>query len=204
MQSYSQQPPSYGLTAFRLRNFEPFRRALLQRPYFREHAALAEERARDPGSGASSSLAYSQLQASAFNVCLSDNLTFDAGLGVETVYTALRGPVGAEVPAGHPAAAGARAGAVVAPWQLINHMPNSAALVNKAGLIRSLHRFYSSAEGGGGADAAAVSQHVFECVCLRWGRGPRALLRGRGGACINAGLAHLRELGEPPSPPSPR
>jgi hypothetical protein len=155
-----EQPPSYGLTCFRLRNLEPFRRALVQRPYFRESADITAARAADPGSSAASSLAYAQLQASAFNVCISDNLTFDAGLGAETVYTALRGPCGADLPAGHPAAAGARAGAVVAPWQLLNHMPNSAALVNKAGLIRSLHRYYSSPEGGG-ADAA---QHVFECV----------------------------------------
>jgi hypothetical protein len=161
MASYG-PPPSYGLTCFRLRNFEPFRRALAQRPYFRESPEVAAERARDPGSGEASSLAYSELQASAFNVCLSDNLTFDAGLGVETVFTALRGPCGAALPAGHPAAAAARAGAVVAPWQLLNHMPNSAALVNKAGLVRSLHRFYSSPESGGGGAAAAA--HVFECV----------------------------------------
>ena len=163
------QPPSYGVTAFRLRNLDPLRRALSLRPYFREPPEVAAERARDPGSGPASALAYASLQRSAFNVCLSDNLTFDAGFGVETVFTVLRGPSGAELPHGHPAAAGAARG-VVAPWQLLNHMPNSSALINKAGLIRSLHRFYTSAEGGGGgggggaAASAAAQQHVFECV----------------------------------------
>ena len=151
------QPSSYGVVCLGLRNQEPLLHALQQRVSFREDAALATERLRSPHSLAAP---LALLRSNAFNVLLSDRLAFDAGSGQETVFTCLRGPSGADLPAGHPAIPpGEEAfpeACVVAPWQLVNHLPNSPALVNKAGLIRSLYRHYKAAQQG------AYSPHVFE------------------------------------------
>ncbi len=151
------QPGSYGVVCLGLRNQEPLLHALLQRASFREDAALAAERVRSPLAPAAPLAA---LRASAFNVCLSDRLCFDGGFGLETLFTCLRGPCGAALPQGHPAlppnSSELPDTVVVAPWQLINHLPNSFALVNKAGLIRSLYRRYKASQQG------SYAPHVFE------------------------------------------
>jgi hypothetical protein len=159
MAQQMQPPTSYGVVCLGLRNQEALLYALLQRASFCEDAALKAMRVRAPLALAGP---LALLRASAFNVCLSDRLCFDAGFGQETLFTCLRGPCGAALPMGHPAIPpGEEAlpeGALVAPFQLINHLPNTFALVNKAGLIRSLYRRYKNAQQG------SYAPHVFECV----------------------------------------
>jgi len=155
------QPNSYGVVALGLQNQEPLLHALLQRASFREDPALAQERVRSGPHELAAPLGYAR--GSFFNVLLSDRLCFDAGFGVETVFTCLRGPAGADVPQGHPATPPGEQTfppkLVVAQWQIVNHLPNSFSLVNKAGLIRSLYRRFKTSQQG-----AASSPHVFECV----------------------------------------
>jgi len=157
------QPPSYGVCAFALKSQEQLLRALIQRPYFREDASLSSERSSDPLSPSSISSALSILRSNAFNVCLSDRLITDIGFGRESVFNYMRTPWGADLPVTHPAIPVSHTSdsfpddLVVAPWQLVNHLPNSPALVCKAGLIRSLYRYYKSL-----GESGASAPHVFE------------------------------------------
>jgi hypothetical protein len=194
MASSTLRPSSDGVVGLGLRNQEPLLRALLLRASFCEDAALAAERVRAPHALAAP---LALLRSSAFNVCLSDRLCFDAGFGQETLFTALAGPCGATLPLGHPAVPqGVEAlpqDALVAPWQLLNHLPNSFALVNKAGLIRSLYRRYKAAAQG------AYAPHVFECV-----QGPRAQRACCAPVHLRAcALPHARPPPRRPRPPSP-
>ena len=158
------QPPSYGVCAFALKSQEQLLRAILQRPYFREDSALASERLRDPASYSSINSALAILRSNAFNICLSDTLYSEIGFGWESVFNYMHTPWGADLPVTHPAIPVSHTGIdtfpddlVVAPWQLVNHLPNSPALTCKAGLIRSLYRYYKSL-----GESGASAPHVFE------------------------------------------
>jgi hypothetical protein len=112
------------------------------------------------------------VKSNAWNVLLTDTPAVDLGFGPETVFQLL-----SERPP-PPAAAAARStnsgGAgdelrYVAPFQLVNHLPNAGALAHRAGLIRSLNRRYgllAMAGGGSSSDGGASSpqQHVFDTI----------------------------------------
>ena len=157
------QPPSYGVVGFALKSQEHLLQALSLRPWFREDSSLASERRASPSTSQSLHLALSALRANAFNVVLSDRLCADVGFGWESVFAYLHAPAGADLPLSHPAIPPSHTSdtfpdsLVVAPWQVLNHMPNSPALTNKAGLIRSLYRYYKTLGEGG-----AATPHVFE------------------------------------------
>ena len=54
------------------------------------------------------------------------------------------------------------ASAALAPYQVVNHFPNSAALINKAALVRAVHRGLAGAGGSGGHafDATPLSFYI--------------------------------------------
>ena len=88
-------------------------------------------------------VAYALIRSNAWNVLLSDTLAFDAGYGPETLFTTLTDaqPHSAQAQGRNPGSpapfsGGAAGGGVVAPFQLVNHLPNSSALTHKAGLVR--------------------------------------------------------------------
>ncbi len=90
-------------------------------------------------------VAYSLIRSNQWNVVLSDTLAFDAGYGPETLFTLLSdapppsttgtlpGAPGPHTPAHH---SQGQHGPVVAPFQIVNHLPNAPALTNKAAMIR--------------------------------------------------------------------
>jgi hypothetical protein len=92
-------------------------------------------------------VAYALIRSNAWNLLLSDTLAFDAGYGHETLFTTLTDTLagqgqgqgtraGSGAPGSPPPSSSAPSGGVVAPFQLVNHLPNSSALTHKAGLVR--------------------------------------------------------------------
>jgi hypothetical protein len=123
----------------------------------------------DPAlAGRGDDAALAALRTNAWNVVITDTLAFDAGYGPETVFSCLtdapppvqahpgRSPEEANAAAAAAAGLGAHLRAsVVAPYQVVNHLPNSSALTNKASLIRALNRHYTT---------GASATHVFDVV----------------------------------------
>ena len=135
-------PASYGLLCLGVHEFSAFREALLERAWIREDSSNGR------GDNA--------LPSNAWNVLLSDSLDISES---ETLFTAMRGPVGVHQ------RTNVAPGAVVAPWQLVNHLPNAPALTHKASLIRALVR--AGAGGGGGVVVSGGGPgptHVFDTV----------------------------------------
>lgn len=111
-------------------------------------------------------MAYSLIRNNQFNILVSDTLSFNLGYGNETLFSVLtqNAPPSVVEEAGasmqqqalrssSSGSASGGGGPIVAPYQLINHLPNATALTNRAGLIRSLNRQYSG-----------TSSHVFDTM----------------------------------------
>lgn len=121
--------PLYRLGCISLDNADPLKRAVLNRPWVKHDAA-----ANTHNKGGN------RVQKTDYNIILLNNLVFDVGYGPQTVYM---------LPIFEDSVAVSSVDLVqkslhLAPFQLTNHFPNSAALTNKGALVRSLHRYYSS------------------------------------------------------------
>ena len=163
------EPRPYGIVVLRLRNLLPIKQALLDgsRPWIKEHAlsissssSLSTTTTTTLGlinSASSDDAAYALARSNAFNVLLSDSLTqTDFGFGTETVFSLLT-DTSPPIATGGGSGGSSMSRAIAAPFQLLNHFPNSPALTSKAGLIRSLNRHY-----------AGSAAHVFDVIPMTY------------------------------------
>lgn len=155
------EPKPYGILAFKLRNQDLLVSKLLSRPWikvsavslqfdqrlqltrtllithFSQHVQsalpLAGKNAEESG--------YASIRSNNWNVLVTDAGFFDVGRGVESPFTVLTSKIPRSVT--DTTRRSSRLPVSIAPFQIVNHLPCSSSLTNKAALVRALGRQYS-------------------------------------------------------------